>query len=60
MTREYAAVQLLRHGPLSLSQFRWITCWPTFKECHQVLENLRKSKKIRMSNVRGIRLYEAV
>lgn len=60
MSRDYAAVQLLRHGPLSLSQFRWITCWPSSQECHEILERLRKAKKLRILSVQGVRLYEAV
>jgi len=58
MTRTHAAYQLLRHGPLTLEQFRWITCWPTIAECREVLEGLQKEKKVVLRQVRGCRFYE--
>jgi len=58
MTRGHAAVQLLRHGPLTLEQFRWITCWPTFAECKEVLEDLRREEKVIVRNVQGRPLYD--
>lgn len=58
MTRTHAAYQLLRHGPLTLEQFRWITCWPSFSECREVLESLRREKKVVLRNVQGRKLYD--
>ncbi|MBI2725413.1 MAG: hypothetical protein HYX42_04100 [Polaromonas sp.] len=60
ITREHAAVKLLEHGPLTLSQFRWITCWPTSDECLSVLNGLRKCNKIVQRNKHGSQVYEAV
>ena len=39
MTRSYAAIQLLKHGPLSLTQFVEITGWPYVK-CRETLSHL--------------------
>lgn len=39
MTRRYAAIQLLRHGPLSAHEFREITGWPP-RVCRWVLSYL--------------------
>jgi hypothetical protein len=58
MTRTHAAYQLLRHGPLTLEQFRWITCWPTITECREVLDVLRKEKKVVLRQERGCRFYD--
>ena len=60
MTRAYAAVALLRHGPLTLSQFFRITCWPTTQECIETLNSLRLTGQVRRRNVDGNHLYEAV
>lgn len=58
MTRTHAAYQLLRHGPLTLEQFRWITCWPTFAECKEVLAELQREKKVVLRRVSGRQLYD--
>lgn len=58
MTRTHAAYQLLRHGPLTLEQFRWITCWPSFSECKEVLDDLRGEGKVVLRNVAGRKLYD--
>ena len=58
MTRTHAAYQLLRHGPLTLEQFRWITCWPTTAECKEVLESLQREKKIVLRRARGCCFYD--
>lgn len=39
MTRTHAAIQLLAHGPLTLSQFVDITGWP-YPVCRGVLSYL--------------------
>jgi len=57
MTREYAAVQLLRHGPLTYEEFRWITCWTEIGECKAVLDRLEKRKIVRRRNISGNTLY---
>ena len=39
MTRNYAALRLLEHGPLSLELFALITGWP-YRSAHRVLDQL--------------------
>lgn len=39
MTKKQIAIQLLKHGPLSLAQFVEITGW-TYSECRRVLSYL--------------------
>ena len=39
MTRKHAALQLLRHGPLTAAEFREITGWP-HRVCRRVLTRL--------------------
>jgi hypothetical protein len=46
MTHRYAAIQLLRLGPLSASEFREITGW-RFRVAHNVLGELRSAGVIR-------------
>ncbi len=41
MTRQYAAIQLLRHGPLSSREFLDITGWP-YRGTIEVMRKLRK------------------
>ena len=40
MSRTYAALRLLEHGPLSLKHFAMITGWP-YQSAFRVLEQLR-------------------
>lgn len=60
MTRDYAAVQLLRHGPLTHEEFRWITCWTEFGECRAVLDRLEKRGIVRRRSKSGQSLYHVV
>ena len=60
MTRDYAAVQLLKHGPLTLEQFRWITCWTELGECKTVLDRLKKCGRVKAHSHAGRILYHAV
>lgn len=46
MTREHAAIQLLRHGDLSRREFAEITGWPA-RSADNVLYRLCKRKQIR-------------
>lgn len=39
MTRTHAARQLLRHGPLAMSEFKEITGWPQ-KQAHNTIKAL--------------------
>lgn len=59
MTRDYAAVQLLRLGPLTLEQFRWITCWNEIGECKAVLDRLKKCGSVKSHSRAGRMLYHA-
>lgn len=48
MTRQHAAYQLLKHGPLSLREFHQITGWKSPKTCLRVLTTLRQRGRIEM------------
>ena len=39
MSRPYAALRLLEHGPLSLEHFAMITGWP-YRACQNILNQL--------------------
>jgi len=52
MTRSYAALRLLEHGPLSLEHFALITGWP-YKSCQKVLDQLIDNGSVKRI-VRGI------
>lgn len=63
MTREYAAVQLLKHGALNSREFKNITGWSSENLCNKVLERLRNKNIVRLAR-RGSRetfsVYELV
>ena len=50
MTREYAAVQLLRFGALTTTAFVQITGWPA-AECRVVLAGLVAAKRVQYTGV---------
>ena len=63
MTKEYAAIQLLRLGPLNLGEFEAITGW-NYECCVGTIRRLRNKSKVRLL-VRGAgknhrSVYEAV
>lgn len=60
MTRDYAAVQLLRHGPLTYDEFRHITCWTEIGECEDVLKRLQARKVIKAENRQGRQFFRVV
>lgn len=57
MTRPYAAVRLLEHGPLTFGQFRVITGWPAHV-VDQVLRRLTGVDRVTIRNIDGRRHYE--
>jgi len=52
VTRSYAALRLLEHGPLSLEQFALITGWP-YRSAQKVLDQLIDNGSVKRI-VRGI------
>lgn len=46
MTRTHCAIQLLRHGPLNIRNFRDITGW-TQQQSETTLQKLRETKRIK-------------
>ena len=57
MTRTHIALELLKHGPLTLGEFMTITGWPSYTACVKVLSRLRNEGSIRLTR-RGA--YEAM
>jgi len=57
MTRDYAAVQQLKLGPLTSDQFRYITCWTEIGECEAVLQRLREKKIVKLESLDGRQHY---
>ncbi len=47
MTREHAAVQLLKHGPLDLLEFQQITGWD-YGTCQKALARVRAKGKVKL------------
>lgn len=45
MTRTYALLKLLEHGPLSIGQIEHITCWP-MEDCRNTVTELRGTGQI--------------
>ncbi len=60
MTRDYAAVQLLKLGPLTYDQFRFITCWTEIGECEAVLKRLREQRVIEIERWRGFDFFTVI
>ena len=60
MSRDYAAVQLLRLGPLTYEQFRFITCWSEIGECERVLRGLEKRRIVKRQRTMGNALYSVI
>lgn len=60
MTRDYAAVQLLKLGPLTYDQFRYITCWTEIGECEAVLKRLQSKKIIKTRGHQGRQFFHVV
>lgn len=60
MTRDYAAVQLLKLGPLTADQFRYITCWTEAGECEAVLKRLQARKVIKTESRQGRQFFRVV
>jgi hypothetical protein len=60
MTRDYAAVQLLKLGPLTYDQFRYITCWTEIGECDAVLQRLREQKIVKIEKARGFDFFKVI
>lgn len=56
MTRPYAAVRLLAHGPLTFRQFRVITGWPAHV-ADLVLRRLTDFGRVTIRNIDGRRHY---
>ena len=50
MSRPYAALRLLEHGPLSLEHFALITGWP-YRSCQKVLEQLIDNGAIKRASL---------
>lgn len=63
MTREHAAVQLLRHGPLNLQEFEQITGW-NYRSCCNTLARVYAKGKVKLVRKGGSAkhrsVYEAV
>lgn len=49
MTRAHAAIQLLKHGPLTLGEFMTITGWRSYTGCVKVLSRLRAAGAVRLT-----------
>ncbi len=60
MTRDYAAVQLLRHGPLTYEEFRFITCWQELGECEAVLGRLERRRIVVRKSHQGRAFFHVV
>ena len=60
MTREYAAIQLLKLGRLTLREFYHFTCWPSIEECEAVLKRCVQQKQVRQVRHVYHSFYEAV
>lgn len=55
MTRSHIARQLLKHGPLTLREFKAVTGWPP-RQAEWTLQSLRRTRKA----VRFVRANEYV
>lgn len=49
MSRSHIAIQLLKHGPLTLGEFMTITGWKSYGGCVKVLSRLRDSGAVRLT-----------
>lgn len=58
MTRRHAAIQLLRLGPLQLSEFVEITGWP-YKTARQTISRLLETGRIYYLGERPHGVYQA-
>lgn len=56
MTRDHAAVQLLRHGPLLRSEFVAITGWPE-SSCVKVIGRLRDAGVVKLLRAAGMAMW---
>lgn len=56
MTRTHVAVQLLRHGPLTLGEFTTITGWKLYR-ANNVLQRLQRQRKVKPFNDGRRRYY---
>jgi len=52
MTRTYCAIQLLKHGEMTFSEFVEITGW-TVRQCRRAIEKLQKAGQIFTSSKLG-------
>ena len=59
MTKEYAAVQLLRLGSLTLGDFYQITNW-TIDDCKAVLSACIKKNKVKQARQKNRFFYKAL
>lgn len=53
MTRSHIALQLLKHGPLTLGEFMTITGWKSYNACQKVLGRLRAAGAVCLTR-RGV------
>jgi DNA-binding transcriptional regulator GbsR (MarR family) len=56
MTRTYAAIRLLDHGPLTLAEFRAITGWG-HRVCDSALRRLQAYGQVEVQNIDGRRHF---